>query len=304
MTKEKKMPRYLDPKSDIVFKKIFGNHPDLLKSFLNALLPLPEDSIIESLEYLSSENVPEIPALKSTIVDVRCTDQQGRHFIVEMQIEWVPAFMQRVLFNTSSVYVKQIQRGERYSTLCPVYGLALLAHNFRENDPNWIHHYKMTHNSGKHSLDDMHLVFVELPKFKPSTIADRRLTILWLRFMSEVDEKTDIIDPELLTVPEIKEAATLAHISAFSRAELNAYDAYWDVVSTNATIMEGKFIMGEAKGHAKGHAEGLAKGLAEGHAEGMLEERKTIAKKLLSTGMDIDLIMQITQLPADQIKVL
>ena len=37
------MVRYLDPKSDLTFKKIFGNHPDLLKSFLNAILPLPED---------------------------------------------------------------------------------------------------------------------------------------------------------------------------------------------------------------------------------------------------------------------
>ena len=40
------MPRYLDPKTDIVFKKIFGEHPRLLKSFLNAVLPFPEDRLI------------------------------------------------------------------------------------------------------------------------------------------------------------------------------------------------------------------------------------------------------------------
>ncbi len=49
------MTRYLDPKTDVVFKKIFGQHPHLLKSFLNAVLPLTADSMIESLEYLSSE---------------------------------------------------------------------------------------------------------------------------------------------------------------------------------------------------------------------------------------------------------
>jgi hypothetical protein len=32
--------RYLDPKNDLTFKKVFGQHPHLLKSFLNALLPL------------------------------------------------------------------------------------------------------------------------------------------------------------------------------------------------------------------------------------------------------------------------
>jgi predicted transposase/invertase (TIGR01784 family) len=75
------MPRYLDPKTDVVFKKIFGQHPDLLKSFLNAVLPLPADGLIESLEYLSNEQVPAIPTFKYTVVDVLCTDQQGRIFM-------------------------------------------------------------------------------------------------------------------------------------------------------------------------------------------------------------------------------
>jgi hypothetical protein len=30
--------RYLDPKNDLTFKKVFGQHPHLLKSLLNALL--------------------------------------------------------------------------------------------------------------------------------------------------------------------------------------------------------------------------------------------------------------------------
>ena len=34
--------RYLDPKNDLTFKKVFGQHPHLLRSFLNALLPLKE----------------------------------------------------------------------------------------------------------------------------------------------------------------------------------------------------------------------------------------------------------------------
>jgi hypothetical protein len=44
--------RYLDPKNDLTFKKVFGQHPHLLKSFLNALLPLEPDAQIQELEYL------------------------------------------------------------------------------------------------------------------------------------------------------------------------------------------------------------------------------------------------------------
>jgi len=59
---------YLDPKNDLTFKKVFGQHPHLLISFLNALLPLHEGTYIESLEYLPSDMVPENPLMKYSIV--------------------------------------------------------------------------------------------------------------------------------------------------------------------------------------------------------------------------------------------
>ena len=83
------MSRYLDPKADVVFKKIFGDHPKLLISFLNAVLPLPADSPIVELSYLPVEQIPTIPAFKRTIADVKCTDALNRVFIVEMQINSV-----------------------------------------------------------------------------------------------------------------------------------------------------------------------------------------------------------------------
>lgn len=78
--------KYLNPKANMTFKLVFGEHPDLVMSLLNALLPLPEDGQIESVEYLMPEMVPENPAKKDSIVDVRCKDQAGRQFIVEMQL--------------------------------------------------------------------------------------------------------------------------------------------------------------------------------------------------------------------------
>ena len=50
--------RYLDPKADLTFKKIFGEHKDLLISLINALLPLNDDEMVESVEYLPPELVP------------------------------------------------------------------------------------------------------------------------------------------------------------------------------------------------------------------------------------------------------
>ena len=83
------MERYLDPKADLTFKKVFGEHPDLVMSFLNALLPLEAGEEIEDIEYLPAELVPENPLRKDSIVDVRCRDRQGRQFIVEMQLSLI-----------------------------------------------------------------------------------------------------------------------------------------------------------------------------------------------------------------------
>jgi len=68
--------RYLDPKNDLTFKKIFGEHPNLLISFLNGVLPLGEDQQIETIEYLPVELTPVVPLFKYSIVDVRCKENE------------------------------------------------------------------------------------------------------------------------------------------------------------------------------------------------------------------------------------
>ena len=132
--------RYLDPKADLTFKKIFGEHKDLLISLINALLPFNDDEMVESVEYLPPELVPELPTGKNSIVDVRCKDVKGRQFIVEMQMIWTPAFQQRVLFNASKAFVRQLRRNRKYELLQPVYSLNLVNESFMNDYPDeYIH---------------------------------------------------------------------------------------------------------------------------------------------------------------------
>ena len=63
--------KYLDPKADLTFKKIFGNHPKRLISLLNALLPLSEEEQIHEIKYLPTELVPQLEGGKNTIVEDR-----------------------------------------------------------------------------------------------------------------------------------------------------------------------------------------------------------------------------------------
>lgn len=272
------MTRYLDPKSDLVFKKVFDKRPELLKSFLNAVLPLPTDGLIERLEYLSPENVPDIPNVeKRSVVDVRCFDQRGRHFIVEMQMAWSKHFMQRFLFNTASVYVRQLKIAENYGCLNPVYGLAIVAQAFSD-EMDWFHHYRLAHakNSDK-TVDDFQLVLLELPKFEPTTLRDKKLTVLWLRFLTEINEDTRTVDQALLKVPEIKEALALTEEAAYTPEELEAYLRNWDAIRTQKTLMNDKL------------------------EEGKNKRNHEIAYSALAKGLDIKLISEITGLSAEEV---
>ena len=239
--------RYLDPKNDLTFRKVFGEHPRLLKSFLNALLPL--SAPIKDLEYLPADLVPEVPLLKFSIVDVRCVDEQGRQFIVEMQMLWTDSFKTRVLFNASKAYVRQLDKGNEYKELQPVYALSLVNQVFEHDMEQFYHHYKIVHLANTNKvLKGLEFVFVEIPKFKAASYNEKRLQVLWLRYLSEIKNATETISPELFEVQEIREAIELLQESAYTKSEMAAYDKYWDSISVERTLLVDSFAEGKTEG--------------------------------------------------------
>ncbi len=286
--------KYLDPKNDLTFKKVFGQHPHLLRSFLNALLPLAEGTYIESLEYLPAELVPEIPIIKHSIVDVRCKDNRGRQFIVEMQMHWTTGFLQRVLFNASKAYVKQLDKSYQYNTLQPVYALSLVNEMFEPQKEEYYHHYQIVNVADtQKQIEGLEFVFVELPKFKAKSITEKKIQVLWLRFMTEIDENITELPEDLMSQKDIKEAADNLQVSAFSKAELESYDKYWDSVRTEKTLQSGFYYKGKAEGKAEGEQIGLEKGIKEGI--------KKVAINALKKGMPLEEIIELTGLTKKQI---
>lgn len=282
--------KYLDPKADLTFKKIFGKHPDLLISLLNALLPLSEDQRIESVEYLSNELAPELSEHKHSIVDVMCKDVAGRFFCVEMQMEWSKAFKQRVLFNASKIYVTQAVHSQKYRDLRPVYSLNLVNDIFEPKVPEFIHNYNIVHDTYSDKvIEGLHFTFIELPKFTPHSISEKKMMVLWLRFLTEIGEDTQQVSEDMLENPEIRKALEELKISSFTEKELRAYDKFRDIVWTERTLQDDSYQNGLVDGEVKGRAEGeKAKALQ-------------IAKKMLGKGLDVETIMDMTSLSRAEI---
>lgn len=302
--------KYLDPKADLTFKKVFGEHPDLIISFLNAMLPFEKkEDEITNVEYMNTEMVPETPFKKNSIVDVRCKDAMGREFIVEMQMMWTSAYKQRVLFNASKAYVNQLGKGEDYELLQPVYSLNLVNDTFAQGN-DYYHDFKIVEDSDtKQVIEGLRFIFVELPKFTPKTLNDKRMQVLWLRFLTEINEKTVQVPEELLQSPEINKAVTQLEESAFTESQIQAYDKFWDMVSTakmqiNSSRKEGLaegMKKGLEEGMKKGLEEGIKKGLEKGKEEGKQEEKLHIAAEMKQEGIPTETIAKITGLPPEAI---
>ena len=319
------MAKYLDPKADVTFKKVFGEHKNLVISLLNSLLPLDKGKQVESIEYLPPELVPRTPIDKDTSVDVRCEETGGRKFIVEMQMSWTASFKQRVLFNASKAYVKQLEKGEVYASLQPVYSLNLVNHTIEPELDDYYHYYRMVHYlHSNRVLDGLHLVFVELPKFKAKNLAEKKMQVLWLRFLTEIGrDGADEVSQDLLDNPQTGQALEIVRESAYSKEEMAAYDGFWDYVSRRKGELaelerKAKELERAAKeleraaGAVRARDAAIAERDAEkARADAATAERDAVTEKLRQTArnlkamnLSVEQIATATGLTADEIKAL
>ena len=224
--------KFADPKSDIAFKKVFGNEQktEILICFLNAVLDLHDEQAIASITILNPYQAPKISLLKETSLDVRATTLAGVNFIVEMQVEKQDYFAKRALYYAAKAYVGQIAKAEQYPKLNQVVFIGIL--NFRLFETEDASHYLSRHllldqKTLKQEIKDLELNFIELPKFHKQehellTVVDK-----WIYFFKHADDLTVI--PQTLAEPqELREAFEVLEQHAWTREEVELYE-YWQM---------------------------------------------------------------------------
>ena len=310
--KNREMSIYLDPKNDLAFKRVFGEHKHLCMSLINSMLPLEKPVV--SIEYLPCELAPRLPdVLRNSIVDVRCKDADNREFIVEMQMYWSESVYSRMLFNAAKSYVLQLDRGNDYNLLHPVYAISFVNDRFDkspEMEDEYYHYYKIVNvkNTNK-QIKGLEFLLIELPKFKPQNRAEKKLHELWLRFLTEINERTIDVPNELLENELTREAVEYMKIGAYTREQLYAYD----YVKINLWTLRADLHYALERGRKKGLNEGLEKGLEkgmkkgleegklEGKLEGKMEGKMEVALKMLNKGMPVKDICDFTGLSEQEI---
>src|SRR5580700_4172285 len=257
------LPVFADPKTDVVFKRIFGAEArkPLLVALLNDLLELTGTHRIRSLEHFSLEQRVTAPKSKLSIVDVKCTTRSGRRFVVEMQVLPVEGFEKPVVYNASKAYVMQAGEGDEYDKLCDVVGVTICNFKLWATKING-HGYKVPmlsrwrmqeQESGHKGLRHVQFAFLELPKYsagkEPETLIDK-----WAYFFREA-RNLEVVPPALSEGP-FCEALEIARKSSFTEAELLEYDRAKMAEQDERGRITFAHRQGEHKGEIKGKIEG------------------------------------------------
>ncbi|MBF0592232.1 MAG: Rpn family recombination-promoting nuclease/putative transposase [Nitrospirae bacterium] len=262
--------RFVDIKSDIAFKKIFGNEnkKEILISFLNAVLGLSGDRLIGDISILSPYQAPKIDDLKYTVLDIRAVDKRGVTFIIEIQVQREESFAKRVLYYTSKAYVNQLGRGDDYPKLNQVIFIGIVDFDIFEGDNYLTRHLILNTATLKHELKDFEFNFIELPKFKKGEDEVESIIEKWVHFIKNAVSLEMV--PKCADFVEIKDAYEIANESTWSKQEFEVYE-YWQIraqIDRGAAEYNAKKAIENSfdKGKVEGRLEGLLEGI-----EGMLE---------------------------------
>lgn len=280
------MARFINPFTDIGFKRIFGQEfsKPLLIHFLNNLLKGERE--IVSLQFLDKEQPAVFAEDRSLIYDVYCELENGDKIIVEMQNSSQSFFKNRAVYYTSEAVARQGEKGVDWMyDIKAVYFVAFLNFSLEGGEPKLRTDVALMDIETKVQFSDkMRLIFLQLPYFN-----------------KEVDECTDDFDCWIYTLKNMEtlnrlpwaaknsvfeRLAQIADVSSMSRQEREQYDVALKRYRDTYAVIDG--------------AED--RGLKKGREEGREEERINSIQIMYSCGITIEMIAQKYNMTVEQVK--
>ena len=273
-------------KTDTLFKMLFVQYPELLKTLAAALLGIPLESIGEFV-IQNPEMPPENLGDKFCRLDINMT-VNGQRVDLEIQVSNEGDYPERVLYYWAREFSSSLPASQGYSMLPRTLVVSII--DFSLFDCPEYHSFFQPLEVTRHSLlsDKMGLHFFELPKL-PKAVNRGNLLHLWLSlFKAETVEELERI--KAMEVPVMNQA-------------INAY--YTITASSEFREKErlrAKARHDEAQAQHNAEKKGRAQGKTEGRAEGLAEGRAAVARNLLGMGLPVEQIVLATGLTRGEIE--
>ena len=254
----------LKPTADVVFKRIFGQEKEITIEFINLFVELPVPVV--EITYLKQEMLANHRDGKVSLVDIRCTDTNNQHFILEMQVVHHDGFLIRQLLYACKAYAQQFNSGIHYANSNPVYLLTILDYEILPGVQGWLHPFSFKHEHENIQLDGLSIRLIELGKrkkmdnFNLDNPVDR-----WMTFLAEPEKLITMQKFDISVYPNLMKAVEILDRSNFTLEQQIAYDnhlfAVADINQSNIDSYD--------RGHGEGKEEGLEEGIEIGEVRGI-----------------------------------
>ncbi|NEO79349.1 Rpn family recombination-promoting nuclease/putative transposase [Moorena sp. SIO4G3] len=305
---------------DWAIKKLLRNKANfgVLEGFLSELLHF--DITIKTL--LESEANQETLDDKTNRVDILAETTDGELVLIEVQNNPQHDYFHRMLYGASKLVTEYLGKGQEYGEIKKVYSINIVYFNLGMGD-DYIYSYRgefVGANLGdilqptktqefKFHINKVADIFPEYYLLKVNNFKELAKTSLdeWIYFLKNSDIKTEF---SAKGIEEAKEALRVTNLSEQERA---AYERYLKNKRDEASILstqefetrwqvEQAEIRGMEKGIQQGKQEGIEQGLQQGIQQGKKEEKIAIARSCREQGLDVETIMNITQLSREEIE--
>ena len=292
------MGKFINPFTDIGFKRIFGQEfsKPVLLAFLNSLLE--NERVIVDLKFLDKEQLGIVEGDRSLIYDIYCETDTGEHIIVEMQNKYQPYFKERSIYYSARSIVEQGERGSDWKyDIKAVYLISFL--NFKISDISESFRTDvalMDMDQRTQFSDKIRLVYLQLPYFTKEaeeceTVFEK--IIYTLKHMDILQRM-----PWMAQNAVFQRLSEIAEVASLNKEERMKYDESLRAYRDTIAVMDGQYQEGERKGIE----EGIEKGFQKGHAEGRAEERLSNAMNLIANGVSEDLVVKSLKLTEEELK--
>lgn len=283
--------RKVKPLNDFIFKKLFGEkgNEDILLSFLNAVLNKTCEEPIEEIEIKDNKELTkELIEDKTGIIDVRARTSKGEEIDIEVQLTNQGNMEKRTLFYLSKLYTSGIKQGEDYSKLPRVITINLLDFTFLGTKGyHSSFHFWEDEEKDYMLTDAAEIHFIEYPKFRKLADKNYKDSAIerWLAFLEkDISEETlrELVDME----PAIKKAENKL---AFLSSDEETMSIYY---AREKSLHEQANLVNSAE----------ERGKEQGIQQDIQQEKFSIAKRLLMSGMSEELVSNMTELNLEQVK--
>jgi predicted transposase/invertase (TIGR01784 family) len=273
----------INPRVDFAFKKLFGSeeNKDLLISLINAIVS-EQEQVVE-VELKNPYNLADYRAGKMSILDIKAKAENGRWFNVEMQISEDYNFDKRAIYYWAKLVTEQLSEGMMFKELKKTISINILDFNFIPDTAEVHNCYKIINTAtGKDDKlhDNFELHYIELKKFKKTYHQINSALDRWSTFLTKADK----LDKEHVPKELASDKNIVKAIEAVDRMFNEEERLVYETRMQSLADVESKIASAEEKGLEKGIEEGINKA------------SKTIALNLLSKGIDIGTIAEVTGL--------